>query len=179
MYTNTHAYLSFLAYCPHSKKLVGYAQDAFDMDVIAKEFQKRYTSTPEDDEDAMDVDENEEKTTKKLVKTDENKLPLGKHYTVFTARTWTSKSRPFNFVVARYCLASLSGRWVRINKRQITSTLAFFNFYVNANSFDGATENRSAMNQDLTLSLRVMLPELYVDRSEHSEVLGAGCDEWQ
>ena len=34
---------------------------------------------------------------------------------------------------------------------------------MNANSFDGASENRSAMNQDLTLTMRDILPELLDD----------------
>ena len=44
-------------------------------------------------------------------------------------------------------------------------SLALHGFIVNANSFDGATENRSAMNQDLTLSLKDVLPELMEETS--------------
>ena len=72
---------------------------------------------------------------------------------------------PFAFVTTCCCLFSLSGRWIRFNKRQITSSLALYGFIVNANSFDGATENRSAMNQDLTLSLKDVLPELMEETS--------------
>ena len=36
-------------------------------------------------------------------------------------------------MAARYCLASLSGCWVRVNKRQITATLAFFGFILTLN----------------------------------------------
>ena len=146
--------------------MVGYAQDAFDMDVIAKEFDKRYASTPDDKDE--EPAKKKAKTTELVaegVDDDESKIPLGKHYMVFAFRTWTSKSKPINFVVARYALATLTGRWIRFNKRQITSTLAFFNFYVNANSFDGATENRSALKQELTLTLKNLLPDLF-DSSE-------------
>ena len=65
-----------------------------------------------------------------------------------------------SFMVARYCLTSLTGRWVCVNKMQITSTLAFDACIVFKNSFDAATENRSAMNQDLTLSLKTLVPDL-------------------
>ena len=84
---------------------------------------------------------------------------------VFLAQGVTSVGRTMAFMVARYCLSSLSGRWVRTNKRQITATLGFFGFIVTFNSFDGATENRSAMNQDLSLSLQTLLPELATDTS--------------
>ena len=49
---------------------------------------------------------------------------------------------------------------MRVNQRQITSTLAYFGFIVIKNSFDGATENRAAVTQDLTLSLKSLLPNL-------------------
>ena len=57
-------------------------------------------------------------------------LKLGKHYMVFMAQHLTSKGRSMLFMVAGYCLASLTGRWVCVNKRQITSTLAFRGFVV-------------------------------------------------
>ena len=38
--------------------------------------------------------------------------------------------------------------------------IGFFDFIVSLNSFDGATENRLAMNQDLTLTLGELMPEL-------------------
>ena len=79
---------------------------------------------------------------------------------VFMAQHLTSKGRSMLFMVAKYHLMSLTGRWVRVNKRQITSTLAFHGFVVIKHSFNGASENRSAMDQDLTLSLKTLLPEL-------------------
>ena len=48
----------------------------------------------------------------------------------FLAQSVTSVGRPMLFMAARLCLSSLSGRWVRINKRQITATLGFFGFIV-------------------------------------------------
>ena len=94
--------------------------------------------------------------------------------------TWSSEGQPFTFIAARHCLSSLSGRWIRVNKRQITCALALYGFVVNANSFDGATENRSAMNQDLTLTLKQVLPE-FLDaegiNKEASNVCEDGCDD--
>ena len=140
--------------------MVGYAQDAFDIGVIEEEFKRRYNKQVAREEEAQAsaaTDKNEEEDE---IMTKPKKVELGKHYMVFMAQTWTSKTKPFCFVAARYCLANLSGRWIRVNKRQITSTLAFFGIIVNTNSFDGATENRSALNQDLTIPLSALIPDL-------------------
>ena len=148
-----------LGFCPHTKRLVGYAHDAFDLDVICSEFKRKYKKEEEGDATELgdtNCDDGEVEDTG--AKCDD--LKLGKHYMVFMAQSITSKGRPMSFMAARYCLSSLNGRWVRINKRQITSTLAYFLFPVILNSFDGASENGAAMVQDLTLSLRNLLPEL-------------------
>ena len=140
--------------------MVGYAQDAFDISVIEEEFKKRYNKQVAREEEAQAsaaTDENEEEDE---IMTKPKKVELGKHYMVFMAQTWTSKMKPFCFIAARYCLANLSGRWIRVNKRQITAALAFFGIIVNTNSFDGATENRSALNQDLTIPLSALIPDL-------------------
>ena len=56
-------------------------------------------------------------------------LKLGRHYMVFMAQTVTSVGQPYSFMVGRYCLDPLTGRWVRVNKRQITSAMAFLRIY--------------------------------------------------
>lgn len=171
--------LSLLGFCPHSKRLVGYAQDAFDMDVIAAEFKRRYNESDTEPNVEESTDKNTEETNEDATKEsktaepkkttaedseseeeDDDKVALGEHYMVFKASTWSSGTKHFDFMVARYCLHSLHGRWIRTNLRQITATLAFFGFIVNTNSFDGASENRSAMKQELTLTLKDVLPEL-------------------
>ena len=148
-----------LAFCPHTKRLVGYAHDAFDVDAICEEFKRKYKVAADNEEQEADEDDNAYQVNKKIKSSDSN-VKLGKHYMVFMAQHVTSKGRAMSFMVARYCLASLTGRWVRVNKRQITSALAYTGFVVIHNSFDGATENRAAMNQDLSLSLKQLLPDL-------------------
>ena len=112
------------------------------MNVIAQEFNRRCekaskalqaetNATQEDDVVDVEAPAVDETSIAK------GKVPMGKHYMVFMATTWSSEGRPFAFVAARYCLFSLSGRWIRFNKRQITSSLALYGFIVNANSFDG------------------------------------------
>ena len=149
---------------PHTKRLVGYAYGAFDVDAICEEFKRKYkvaadNEEQEVDEQEVDEDVDGDQVNQKLKSSDSN-VKLGKHYMVFMAQHVTSKGRAMSFMVARYCLASLTGRWVRVNKRQITSALAYTGFVVIHNSFDGATENRAAMNQDLSLSLKQLLPDL-------------------
>jgi len=163
-----------IGYCPHTKRLVGYAHDAFDVNVIEQEFMRRYDIAKKADKAGEDGDDDDGSDTNPVNNGDDDvqsrkRVALGKHYMVFMCQTWTSKNKPFCFVAARYCLATLSARWVRVNKRQITAVLAFFGIVVNANSFDGATENRGAMIQDLTLCLRDMIPELWCDTSKTRE----------
>ena len=155
---DSHVVKDMLGFCPHTKRLVGYAHDAFDMDVIAAEFKRRYDAAASDD--AGGEEENNNDGIKTKDDETEDGLELGKHYMVFLAQTVSARDRPYCFMAARYCLSSLTGRWVRVNKRQITSTLAHFDFIVSLNSFDGASENRSAMKQDLTLSLGELMPDL-------------------
>ena len=159
------------------------------MNVIAAEFAKRCDkaskalesekdNTATREEDDVDVEASESGNNE--VATKGGEVPMGKHYMVFMTTTWSSEGRPFAFIAARHCLSSLSGRWIRVNKRQITCALALYGFVVNANSFDGATENRSAMNQDLTLTLKQVLPE-FLDaegiNKEASNVCEDGCDD--
>ena len=85
----------------------------------------------------------------------------------FWFQTWSGKKRPITFMAARYCLNRLSARWLVVEIRKTIATLAFYGFVVTALGFDGATENRSAICQQLTLSIQDVFPELM----KHNEVL--------
>ena len=137
---DSHVIKDMLAFCPHTKRMVGYTHDAFDVDVIYEEFKRKYKVVAADE--ITDAEEDKElteintvakskETSKSASKSD---LKLGKHYMVFMAQHLTSKDQSMSFMVAMYCVASLTGRWVRVNKRQITSTLAFHGFVVINNS---------------------------------------------
>ena len=102
---DSHVVKDMLGYCPHTKRLVGAAYDAFDLDVISKEFKRRYKCV---ELACKNNNEDPEFGEGKTPKKEESKLQLGKHYMVFMARTITSKSRLFCFMVARYCLSSLT-----------------------------------------------------------------------
>ena len=95
-----HAHILILtAYCPHKKRLVGYASDAFDMNVIAQEFNRRCekaskaleaetTETTAGQED--DVVDAEAPAIVNETSIAKGKVPMGKHYMVFMATTWSS-----------------------------------------------------------------------------------------
>ena len=136
-----------LAFCPHTKWMIGYTHDAFAVDVMCKEFKQKYkvVAVYEITEVEEDGELTEVNTVTKSKESSKSYLKLGNHYMVFVVQHLTSKCRSMLFMVARYCLASLTGCWVRVNKRPIISTLAFHGFIVIKNSFDGASENRSAM----------------------------------
>ena len=143
---DSHVVKDMLGFCPHAKRLLGYAHDAFNLYVIAREFKRRYTDTKAaemagDVETEEDKDEDDEPNKTSNNTDDDNKLQLGKHYMVFMAQSIAAEHRPFCFMVARYCLSSLTSRWVRVNKRQITSAMAFHDFIVLLDYFDGAPEN--------------------------------------
>lgn len=145
------------AYCPHTKRIVGYAQDAFDKDVILEEFKRM---GEEDDQEENDVveeegkqdDDDEEDSDKKKKNKKDDKLAQGKHYYVFVVQSLTSKGPPIRFIAARYCVANLSHRWLRAKLEYIESALAFYGVIVCAESFDGASENRSCMKHRTTLT---------------------------
>jgi hypothetical protein len=104
------------AYCPHTKRIVGYAQDAFDKDVIIEEF-KRMGEEEEDDvveeEGKQDDDEEDNSNNKKK----DDKLAQGKNYYVFVVQSLTSNGPPIRFfIAARYCVANLSHRWLILSQ---------------------------------------------------------------
>ena len=120
----------------------------------------------EDEQEVPDDDLLEEKN-KGATSNGKEGVSLGNHYMVFMVQTWTDNgAAPSSFVVSRYCLDSLNARWVRANVMQITAALAVFGFVVNHNGFDGASENRSAVKMNLTLTPRDLISDLLESESE-------------
>ena len=80
-----------LAFFPHTKRMVGYVHDAFDVDVICKEFKRKYKvmavneiTEVEEDEELTEVD-----TVTKSKEKPNSCLKLSKHYMVFWAQHLT------------------------------------------------------------------------------------------
>lgn len=132
---------------------MGWSDNAFDRDVILDECERMIEGNSSD---TGDKDE---------------ELKLGRHYLVFICQTWTSKGHVLRFTVARYCMDTITSKWLRVKIRQIIATLTMFGFWCNSLAFDGATENRSAMSQLLHLSLKEVLPELYLDEDSNDTTL--------
>ena len=104
---DSHVIKDMLGFCPHTKRLIGYAHNAFDLDVICSEFKRKYKKEEEGDATELgdtNCDDGEVEDTG--AKCDD--LKLGKHYMVFMALSITSKGRPMSFMAARYCLSSLN-----------------------------------------------------------------------
>lgn len=97
---------------------------------------------------------------------EEESVDRGEHYMVFAFQNWSGKHKSIHFVAARYNLKNLSARWIRRATRTITSFLASYFIYVVGYAYDGASENRSWMSRTLTLSLKEVMPELWLNRDE-------------
>ena len=158
-----------LMFCPHTKNLVGYSDDAFDIDVIRNECQRRFgaTTTANSDSNNETADTNMAEIGDEEVadggadeddKETDQEIPLGKHFMVFMCQNFATDGGPSRFMVARYCLGGLTTRWIRSHVLQITAVLSAYGFVVISNGFDGASENRSAMRQLLTKTLIEVKP---------------------
>lgn len=99
-------------------------------------------------------------------KEEEESVDRGEHYMVFAFQNWSGKHKSIHFVAARYNLKNLSARWIRRATRTVTSFLASYFIYVVGYAYDGASENRSWMSRTLTLSLKEVMPELWLNRDE-------------
>ena len=91
-------------FCHHTQRIVGYAHDAFEKDVIVEEF-KRMAAADEAAEEMAnepeeDDDNDEEEPAKKVRKTTKEKktIALGKHYYAFVVQSITSKGTPVRFI---------------------------------------------------------------------------------
>ena len=75
--------LLFEGYCPHTGRLIGYAHDAFDMDVIREMFLNNCPEkSKEDEQEVPDEDLSEEKN-KGATSNGKEGVSLGNHYMVF------------------------------------------------------------------------------------------------
>lgn len=83
-----------IGFCPHTKRLVGYAPANLQEEIGSNASAEAATTrAPDDSQDAAQT-EGEETV-------DGSKVPLGKHYMVFMAQTWTSKAKKYCFMAAR------------------------------------------------------------------------------
>ena len=77
-----------LYFCPNTMRIVGYSDDAFDMNVIMSEFKDKI----------KDLDESNNSP---------KNAPLAKHFLVFIFTTWEKEMKRHKIVVSRYGVLSL------------------------------------------------------------------------
>ena len=84
----------------------------FGVNVICEVFKRKYKVVAVDE--IIEAEEDKELTEVNIMakskETSKSDLKLGNHYIVFMAQHLTFKGRSMSFIVARYCLASLTGR---------------------------------------------------------------------
>eukprot|EP00978_Attheya_sp_CCMP212_P047092 scaffold421221_cov91-Attheya_sp.AAC.2 len=159
-----------LTFNSHSLELVGFADDAFDIDVVKAELLHTCDSNTEslppisetegdtnqeaDDTGSLSsLNPEEDDDTNKPRKNDDPLLPaMAKHYLVFMFTTWDKNSKPVRFVAARYGLNSLTSPFLIRRVREITVALWRYGFLVNNITGDGASENRSTFKSLATLT---------------------------
>jgi len=151
---DSHTIKQMLVWDHNTKRIVGYATDAFDQDIILQEFQRMGEESLDPVEEVAEEDAAEVEPAANKEDGKEKGLALGKHYYVFIVQNVTSKGTPVRFIAARYCVANMSHRWLRSKLEYIEAALAFYGFIVCAESFDGATENRSYIKNRLTMTFQ-------------------------
>ena len=119
----------------HTMRIVGFAHDAFDIDIIKKEMEDQLCSDSQN-----------------------KRPPLAKHFLVFIFTLFETKNCPkFSVIAARYACLTLNSTFILEKLLKVTSALARFGFIVIILNCDGATENRSANKQLATLSIADVL----------------------
>jgi hypothetical protein len=127
-------------------EIVGYEQDAFELDIILQEI-KRLQPPNEQDTDAELLGGDEEPK-------------LAQHYLVFIFSTWEKSGHHKQFVVARYAVKTITSRFLKREIRKIIQALFLYKFIVTAISGDGASENRSTFHDLCTHTIADVMPTL-------------------
>ena len=129
-------------YNAHTNSIVGFAHDAFDIDVLLEELGSE-SNTDEDDQ-------NDTKT--------EKHGEHAKQYIIFMITTWEKNMKATKHVVARYaCGDGISSNFILNCVSKITVALYRYGLIVNNVVGDGATENRTACRRLATLTVEEVI----------------------
>ena len=128
-----------LYFRPNSMRIVGFAEDAFDLNIIKEELKMRLNSDEEE--------------------TENTGPPLAKHFLCFIFTSLEKKGRRTQIVVLRYGVLSLDSSFIHDKILAAASALARFRFIVVVMGFDGASENRTAVKLLCDLSVKDLLSE--------------------
>ena len=119
-------------------EIIGYEQDAFELDIILQEIKRLQVPNEEQDSEPK----------------------LAQHYLVFIFSTWEKSGHHKQFVVARYAVKTITSRFLKREVRKIIHALFLYEFIVTAISGDGASENRSTFHDLCTHTIADILPTL-------------------
>ena len=142
-----------LYFCPNTMRIVGYADDAFDLNVIMSEFKNRM----------IDLDESNNSP---------KNAPMAKHFLVFIFTSWEKNMKRHQMVAARYGVLFLDESYIMDKLLACTVALSKFGWIVDSVGGDGASENRSALKQLGTITARDSLMDTIVDLYGGAEILG-------
>ena len=152
-----------LEYNTHSMRIVGFADDAFDLDIIKKELANRIRDNNQEESreetDSGNESKNDDSRTAAPKVTTQSSVPLAKHFLVFMFTSWELHTTRHQFVVARYAVKSLDAAYLCDKILAIISSLAKYGFIVDTITGDGASENRSVFKTLSTLSFKDILAD--------------------
>lgn len=147
-----------IAMNPHTNEIVGVAYDktigfdAFDA-VVSRMENVVAEGTTSDDEYLDEETEKMDKSASHLKERPE----MAKNYMVFIIQSTAASHSKFKTTVARYGLHSVNAEFLTREIKQITAAMYLYNMTVVQVGCDGAPENRSALHQLATLSVRDMI----------------------
>lgn len=125
----------------HTNEIIGFVDGGIDVDVLKKEM----------------IDMSNDETAGKNKK---NLPPIAKHFLLFMFCRWDNVGNPMKRSVARYSVSNSTGEGLARKIIPIITALFTRGFIVNQVTFDGASENVSAMKQLGTITAEEAFADL-------------------
>ena len=107
-----------LYFCCNSMKIVGFADDAFDLNIIMEELKEKIKSTkkkqPANSANSPETTtaQSESTATAQSEPTKEKPPPLSKHFLVFILTTWEKNEKKQQIVVSRFGVLTLDASYI-------------------------------------------------------------------
>ena len=138
----------------HTNEIVGMSTDAFQSNIIKGELNELEAVEPNARE-CTDIDKFEPK------------LPeFAKHFLVFIATTWSTKSK-YQFLAARYSLKSVDSDFLIPAVREIILTISLYRWIVNNVTGDDASKNRTTFKNLATIPAKKIFEGQHPDDFLH------------
>ena len=137
-----------LYFCPNTMRVVGYAEDAFDLNIIKSELKERLA-----DQKEKNGKEKEDTTIRNTGP------PLATYFLCFIFTSWEKRGKRIQIVISRYGVLSLDATFIYDKILSAIVACARFGFIANTLGCDRAAENRSALKTLGTLTVEDILSE--------------------